>query len=296
MRNRARDYWDRFLNKPKIEIKKYLNKELALNNEEKLFKKAVEVINIETASACNRQCSYCPNSMYDRKSFQYNLNKQVWLKVINDLKKIEYSNTITLNLYNEPLLDESLLNKIAILREKLPLSYVNFNTNGDYLKKSTLEKLAKAGANEIRITLHESSGEYSDTVQIERFKNFFNKLEMQYIHPLIIPNTKMSCEFQYKSLKLILMSNNWNLIGNYRAGMIEKLRKNDFRKKPCMKPFREITIGHDGHAYICCEVFPNIINKNYRVGNMDGKNIFEIYTSSKLYKFRQNLFCFGQKK
>ncbi|MDR1945432.1 MAG: hypothetical protein LBQ59_05230 [Candidatus Peribacteria bacterium] len=50
-------------------------------------------MDIETSTACNRRCSYCPNVYYDNTLLKNNslMSEEVFLKIISDLGNERYS-------------------------------------------------------------------------------------------------------------------------------------------------------------------------------------------------------------
>src|SRR5574344_1127439 len=133
-----------------------------------LFKKYVREIDLETSRKCNRKC------IYDNRMEQTLMDNEVFLKIINELKTINYSKMISLNLVNEPLLDTKLINRIKTIKKILPRVKISINTNGDYLTKEKLIELEKAGVNRLGVTMQISSGQkYNDEIQKERFEKFF---------------------------------------------------------------------------------------------------------------------------
>ena len=78
-----------------------------------LFKRHVEVINLELSYECNRKCDYCPVSFSDRQNSQSYMDSDLIEKICTELSEIRYDNRISLNLYNEPLLDKNLADKIS---------------------------------------------------------------------------------------------------------------------------------------------------------------------------------------
>lgn len=144
-------------------------------------------------------------------------------KVISELKEIDYDGLISLNLYNEPLLNKEIESQIQNIKNELPNSFISFNSNGDYLTSDRLESLNKSVLDEIRVTLH--SNTYQDENRKKAVKKFFNKLNMEYKIDEYIPNETIQVEKEIDSINLIVMCHNWGEIGNDRAGSVESLTK-----------------------------------------------------------------------
>ena len=102
----------------------------------------LRLIELELWSYCNRKCTWCPNNFIDRQSEIKYMDKQVFLNLINSLKKINYSGYITFSRYNEPLAFTALLNQACeYIKKELPNCTLVTNTNGDFLTKKNLHNL-----------------------------------------------------------------------------------------------------------------------------------------------------------
>lgn len=97
-------------------------------------------IHIETQTACNRKCSYCPNSIYSRGDLknQKFMSMETINKILDDLQTIKYNGLINPQGYGEPMLDPRLFDIIKLIKKKLPDCIINLDTNGDYIKKDTV--------------------------------------------------------------------------------------------------------------------------------------------------------------
>lgn len=288
----ANDFWDKLLNK---DLSKLFSSTLNQIEQKSIFKEFVEVINLETSTKCNRQCGYCPLSYDNRGNIQITMSKSLINKVINELKEINYDGIVSLNLYNEPLLDDNIENVIASIKENLPNSFVSFNSNGDYLTLDKLLNLNKSGLDEIRITLH--SDTYQDENRKKAIDKFFKKLNIEYEISKFVSNETIQVERKFNSTNLIVMCHNWGVIGNDRAGSVELLMQDSkTRNSPCMKPFRELVISAEGNCYPCCNFFPNSeVSKKLIMGNISKESIYNIFSSTIMINFRKNLFDFSPK-
>lgn len=253
----------------------------------------MDVINIETSAYCNRKCNYCPVSKIDRK--QAYISDELFSKLLSELCEIGYRNHIALNLYNEPLLDEKLIEHIEMIREKLPECYVQFNSNGDYLTKELLDKLKKAGLNQMLVTLHVSPNqEYEDYDRLGALKNFLKKLGMEkdYGAVKIEKGRNISLDIIENGFRFLIVCNNWTKYGNDRGGTVGELSKNG-RQTPCVNPFREVNISYDGFFKPCCNVY---FGENTSFGDINRQGVVECYFCGNMIEFRRNMFCFGEKK
>ena len=114
-------------------------------------------INMETSTVCNRRCSYCPNSIYDRGLEKNKKDMPFWLfkKIIDELSEINFEGRLSPHFFNEPLLDERIFTLIKYAITKLPKARIVLYTNGDFLTPITYNALIEAGVSGFVITSHE---------------------------------------------------------------------------------------------------------------------------------------------
>lgn len=265
-----------------------------------LFKRHVEVINLELSYECNRKCDYCPVSFSDRQNSQSYLKQNLLEKVCIELSEVRYDNKISLNLYNEPLLDKNLANKICTIRKYLPAAHIGFNTNGDFLRLPLLKKLSNSGLDHVCVTLHPLPNVAQNSTIIQRrlfklleklnYTDFDEELDICFIEA----NSSISCYIE--GVKILIQWPDWRRDGTNRGGTLEKnIAKKSIRTSPCARPFREFTIFYDGNVQPCCESFHDNKLNLENVGNISNQNIFDLYTSRKLSMMRRSLYDFSEK-
>lgn len=293
-------YWKRKLNN--YEGEKFDIQLLAPNNKniiqsKKLFKKNIDIINIETSSYCNRKCSYCPVSIYGREN-KLNISKKLLISILNGLRDINYNKAISLNLYNEPLATENFYDILKLIKKKLPKSIIGTNSNGDYIKNiDVLKKLSDSGLNRIKITAHTPPGRnFSKEYMIFRMKEFANRINLRIKKEDL---NKFQYSFKIKNLIGIFQCPDWMKLGNSRGGTIKALNKKTVRNSPCVKPFREFTIYYDGSVTPCCDIYHgNNYSKHVvkKLSSDDKNDIFKVYAGKVLSSWRKDLFAWSEKK
>lgn len=281
------EYWSYLLQSKNAKL--LLSKGVDKDRQMDLFNEFVQVVNIETSSYCNRRCSYCPIANKPRQ--QEIMRGGLFKKILSELRDIDYRGMIKLSLFNEPLADRDILDKIKMVKEYLPISYVQINSNGDYLDIEYLEDLAKAGIDEMLITQHMLPSEiYSDDLAERKLRKFVKKLGIEYEENHRIPNHNITLDCIYMGIRLLIVTNNWIEDGTDRGGEIEGLSVYD-RKQPCMTPFREVVIDVNGNVRFCWNLF---IDSGF-VANLKQDSILEVYFSDKMVDIRRNHFDFSKK-
>lgn len=291
-------YWHHLLSEPDNILQKLLVCPPDISRQESLslFRRNVAIINIETSSACNRVCSYCPDAIYDRKK-QILMDPGLWQRFVANIEAIQYEQQISLNLYNEPMLDPTLCEKIADLKRASPKCITKFSSNGDYLNPDTLQQLATAGLDQMYVTLHAPPGKpYRDPQQLEAFAKFFKRIKIDLPELDHEPGVKIHTQLQWGSIKLVVMSNNWAERGNDRAGTVISLKNRTGRTAPCMRVFREFTISHLGEVFPCCQFFPDAPDsKKHVLGHIGQSDMVDIYAGQTATDWRKSMLTFSPK-
>ena len=284
-----RDYWNFFLQEP--DAVKIINPVKIQSEMQYLFRKYVDVVNIETSTYCNRKCTYCPISSVERN--QSYIDDWLIKKGIDELSTVGYQNRIALNLYNEPLYDENLFSHIELIRKKLPDCYIQLNSNGDKMDKDMIIHLKKSGLNQMLITLHTGNKQYEDEDRKQDVRKFLKRIGLSQLYESmeIIPNKNITIDKTVDNLHLLICCNNWEQFGNDRGGFIKKL-SNLGRNEPCNNPFREVCIACNGDFKPCCNIYFDM-DDDY--GNFADTSILDFYFSDKMVKFRRDLLDFSKK-
>lgn len=223
------------------------------------IKKKFMIVEIETITACNRSCSYCPNSVFDRanlKNIKY-MEKKLYYKIIDDLRNMNFSGEIHPHFYGEPLLDERIFELIIYTKKKLPAAYIKIFTNGDYLNIESYKKLVESGIDEIIVTNHSC----------------------------IDKNTFLKDLIEYRKINKNKV--NFNIRNNYffynRGGILNF--NSITQTKKCILPYERLTIDFSGNVILCCnDYFSSVI-----LGNIKEASILEIWNSPCNKNIRNNI-------
>jgi len=109
-------------------------------------------IEIETIRACTRRCEYCPVTTVG--GAQGKMKEEIFYKVIDSLKRIDFKGRISPHLYGEPLLDPRIVFFVKYIRSNLPKANIKITTNGDLLTEEKYLKLMRAGVSSFTISQH----------------------------------------------------------------------------------------------------------------------------------------------
>ncbi len=269
--------------------------------QQQLFLASVSNVVIEITSYCNRKCSYCPVSKFDRTSIDKVLPEDMFRKIIQDLRCISYSQGICLNLYNEPTADSVLLlERIRYVRHYLPGSSIYFSTNGDYLTPDYVKAMVDAGLSSMYVTLHPPmNASYDDAYAVTRFCDLSRRLGKAVEVRQVSPGHTIQGDVTLFGLPMHVISANYEFYGSNRAGSVRLLNKQTERSAPCNRPFNDFTVSYDGTIFPCCQMFADEMQhrEDFAIGNLrDFQDIFAAYGSTAMAQWRRHLLRFSPKK
>lgn len=266
-----------------------------------IFKENVKLVEIGISSFCNRKCWFCPNSIVDRFSKNLELDEDLFIKILEELKEIDYSDLLCLHRYNEPLYNKDLLLKrIKQTREYLPKAIISINTNGDYLTLDYLNELNEVGVNMMYITYYYNGNDKNIEFDLENiikpgmFK-FINKLGIEY-SKYIENDNGYYIYIKYKSIDIEYRALNMEKIANDRGGIIQGVNIKE-RTSQCFLPNIQVSIDYDGTYSMCCNIRSDVEeHKDYIIGNIRDNTIFELFTNDKIINIRKKLLVCGKKE
>jgi len=209
--------------------------------------------NIETISTCNRKCEFCFNHPRFEPRSQGNMETETWNRIIDQLAEIKFAGRISPHFFNEPLLEKRLPQLLQYARQKLPCSWLQINSNGDFLTEELFLKLIASGVNYFFVTNYD---------EIE--KPQLNMLQSKY--PAFI--------------KVVKNSDMWR---TDRGGEI--FHKQKVLKSPCLRPGAQLVVNWQGEMLLCCMDF----YAHYSFGNLKTDNFREIFDSVKFQSVRSEI-------
>ncbi|MFC1885102.1 radical SAM/SPASM domain-containing protein, partial [Thermodesulfobacteriota bacterium] len=219
----------------------------------------VMMIALETITACNLRCSYCPNSIYERglpQNTQY-MDENLFTKIIDELAGLRWCGEIQPHSYGEPLLDERLAELISYARKKIPGLRINLFTNGELLDVAAYLELVHAGVTSFTVTQHlpKQSQGVLDVLEYRQQKGSSN------------------VAFSYSRKKHIFN----------RCGLVEVT--NEALYTTCTWPCHNIVIDYAGNVLVCChDYLAEVI-----VGNVGSQSLIDIWNSPGYQNIRRDI-------
>lgn len=257
----------------------------------RLFKQSVKLIEIEIASFCNRKCWFCPNSFVDRTQ-SVRLDESVYLSILEDLAKIDYSGVLNFHRFNEPLADKELiLKRVKEARDALPKAILGIFTNGDYLDRIYLDELREAGVSFILMSYYFGKNEEFEAKKIKpAFDKMALKLGLKY-DEIMNNNEQYAIKFIYEGLDFTYRAWNPRTVGGNRAGSIDDERITQKKRTfPCFYPLRDIYIDYNGLVMPCCNMRSDVTShEDFILGDVKQSDIFELFMNDKFIQIRKDL-------
>jgi radical SAM protein with 4Fe4S-binding SPASM domain len=218
-----------------------------------------EAVEIEINSACNMACSYCPNSVEQRKE-KGQMSVETYTLIMDQLVELNFQGRISYDFYNEPMLCTNLELFVEMTNTKLPKSKIIIYTNGTKLTEEKLKELVSLGVCEFVVTEHESE---------QRGHDFFTS-----VYKNMDPKFKPYVLFQ-KHSEIQLFN---------RGGVLPHLGAAEVLL-PCQIPANIMTITVKGNVLPCFEDF----HQNHEMGNVHDTHLRDIWAGEKFEQFRKDL-------
>jgi radical SAM protein with 4Fe4S-binding SPASM domain len=253
---------------PKETIKKNINRRKLIVDDRISMFKGVPLptwIELSLIDVCNRACSFCPKSDDNLAPDTYQkMSKKLIDKLHDDLKKMKYRGSIALCGYGEPLLHKDIE---YIVKKLSRVADIEIVTNGDPLSHTIIQKLYKAKAARLLISM------YDGPEQIQKFKDMIKKSDVP--EDFIILRDRWYAKTENFGVKLT------NRAGTIKTGnQIE-----NGVHTICYYPSYQILIDWNGDVFLC----PQDWQRRQTMGNMMQEDVFAIWNSKIIKKYRIDL-------
>ena len=212
-------------------------------------------VEIEINHACNRNCSYCPNSALERLN-QGEIAPSLYLKLMTELRGLEFDGRVSFHFYNEPLLHSDFEGVLATTRAQLPAARLELYSNGTRLDAERTGRLFEIGLNKLIVTQHEADVRH-------RFEEVYRSMR----DPRII----------YRPYTAVNLTN--------RGGLLNHLGEGGLPLRPCHIPSEIVVVTVNGNVLPCFEDF----NETLVMGNLNQQSLLEIWNSERYTTFRDEL-------
>lgn len=221
-------------------------------------------IEIETINRCNGSCSFCPVSKnIDPRKFS-RMEKDLFNKIIEELKNLDYNGKLTLFSNNEPFMDKRIMDFHAYARAKLPKARMHLFTNGTLLTLDRFVELMN----------------YLDELIIDNYNQDLK----------LIPNCEKIVEYCEKDIALksrvtIVLRKPQEVLTNRAGNAPNKQAKSIYPDVGCPLPYEQMIVRPDGKVSLCC----NDALGQMTMGDLTCQALEEVWFGNEFSKIRNVL-------
>lgn len=221
-------------------------------------------IALETTSICNRRCTFCPNSLDEKRAQrpQQGMEDELFLKIMRDLQGIGYRDVISFQHYGEPLLDPKLEQRLKLAREMLPHSYLQIKSNGDHLNGERFRYLREAGLDEVIVTNYNADNRLSAAIRD--------------LSEYLLWNPEERGHFSIRSTPKYLYN---------RGGKVPLTDEEKIKLTSCVQESHSLNIAVTGDIVQCS----NDYFGRTPFGNVGNQPLMEIWDSPRYVQHRHNI-------
>jgi radical SAM protein with 4Fe4S-binding SPASM domain len=253
----------------------------------------IDVVVIGTTNACNSKCIVCP--LHYNYPTEFNaMSDALYKKIIDDIGNHE-TETIGFGLFNEPLLDYKLIERIKYCKETLPKVNITLSTNGSHLSMDRAEQL-KDYVNIFLVSVHaldpELYRQMCPGVDLKSVLRNIDDLIAVINNPKRIRIATLVTKMNLQELEKI--------VKRFPNAIVESYRLSN--RCGTLPIFNDITISHesgrcneratadlivdwDGKVLLCCQDF----DKRLVLGDLNAETIEEVMNSPLRSSIRDSL-------
>ncbi|MCM2325696.1 MAG: radical SAM protein [Candidatus Woesearchaeota archaeon] len=256
-----------------------------------------DYVMIETTSLCNASCIMCPHPETSKEKPQGNMRDDLFRKIIDECSRFNNVKKILLYLFNEPLMDKNIAERIDYAKTKNPMALINIVSNGNLLNEEMTQKILRSKLDYIEFSVH---GIKKDTYERIMRKLDFSKT-MNSICRFIDEAKKCGKHPGYINIKILgvpgvlekeeilLAERFWKSKGvlvSYflapisRSGNVRWMNRTiKNRINGCGSIWRDemIHIIYNGDVVLCCMDW----RREVTLGNLNNSSIYDIWNGDK---------------
>lgn len=293
----VRDHWTHFLS---ILDRRTMEHDPGLDAGAKraLFKRNVDLVELEPHAYCNRTCSFCPNATIDRLTVKTTLDRGLYESILDDLASIGYDRVIRFARYSEPMAHEHIYDLVALARRRLPGATIDIVTNGDFLNPRAVARLREAGLSVLRVSVYMRRGvSWSVEAAHDEITRLGQRIQVTPVWDASTATT-VGASFPTPGLPIVAFSHNFDETGYDRGQLIEQLVPREWvRRSPCFLVFSNFTVDFNGTVMPCCNLrSDHPKHAAFAVGDLARRSsIFDVYAGAEFTAWRRSLVTVGDK-
>lgn len=277
----------------------------------RLFRKPVprfpKTVVIETQSGCNAACVFCQYPQLKAQLPRGKMDLALFEKIAEECAGRNVERFI-LCLDNEPLLDDLLAERFALLRKHCPESARNLTTNGSLLTPEKVEALIASGlATEVFLSINGHSKEVYEELMKLPFEKTMANMDAFCAWLRAHPDVKRRLRVRVNVVRtrrvapeMPAMEERWKGREGFEFHAIDMDNRGaqlDMSACPavaadwpdmrpytnCRRPFHTMVITWEGEAVLCCVDY----KREVKLGNVKDQAVAEIWNGPRATQLRK---------
>ncbi len=259
----------------------------------------LKIVSLETMTACNQKCYFCPVSVAPRQDEV--MPEELFVRIVGELTKFRSTlEGVFLQSYNEPTLDRLFVEHLRMLFDAgLPVAVLS---NGSGLTPAKVDQILASGALRYlcinlstldRDRYKEDRGADHLNVVLRNLDYFKDKPLAQQMRIVVLGEMDTTHRADFEAVRDRFAGSRFEVEMHHatdRAGWLEVGRKTVEPKKHLAgcdligsRPIQHLHVTPMGACIICCQDY----DENYIVGDVSKNSIVEVLEGDEMAKIRR---------
>ena len=271
-------------------------------------------IQIQTNSACNGNCVFCPYPEISRTLEQGVMDEHLYNKIVEEISCSRYPENLIFELHNEPLIDPRTIRMIKDFKTANPNKKCIMATNGLLIDRYSAEEFVNSGIDQIIVSLNAYTNEgyakvcgldYSRVCKnietISAIPELKRKLWLSFVLNQLTAHEITQALSYWKKRDIqtrpLSLFNRAGTLQNYETlnlskpivkdffavGLAKKIADRVLTLTGCIEPFYHMNILFNGDVILCCHDW----NRTTILGNAQQSTLKDIWNSRRAHDVRK---------
>lgn len=254
-----------------------------------ILRRWLSFVEVEVHSHCNRRCWFCPNSTVDRRSTVEYLPESVYVRLLEELRQLRFSGTVSFSRYNEPFSDPVLYERLRQARAALADAILFTNSNGDFVDREALQRSSEAGLDRLAIQHYAGPNGWDPGSALTALRRMADRLGLD---PSRLRRAVGSLRIitSFGAMHIELVSVNWGAWRVSRGGTVSAAQQNVQRTAPCTHFFGSAYVDYNGSVMPCCNVRSDVAeHRGLVLGNLleEDRTLSDVLFAPKAVSWRR---------